>query len=216
MGGEDSVPEEETRGAGPPLASQLELIRQFYEPLFEQIYENPAIRLADLEQLELIALRYRSRRRFVTDLTLDPPTSTSDLAGPAFLEEDFLVLSTIHSAKGCEWDAVHIIHAADGMIPSDMAVRDEAEVEEERRLFYVAMTRAKDWLYVYFPLRYYHRGRGLSDAHSFAQLTRFISRPVRRLFEDRAGPELEQQDEQVESASGLRALDQRLGRLWES
>ncbi len=213
--GEDLVGPGEARGARPALASQLELLRQFYEPLFERCYENASIRLADLEQLELIAQRYRSRSRFVTDLTLDPPTSTSDLAGPAFLEEDFLILSTIHSAKGCEWDAVHIIHAADGMIPSDMAVRDEAEVEEERRLFYVAMTRAKDWLYVYFPLRYYHRGKGMSDAHSFAQLTRFISRPVRKLFEDRVGPRLEQQDERVESASGMRTLDQRLGRLWE-
>jgi len=101
------------------------------------------------------------------------------------LEEDWLTLSTIHSAKGCEWDVVHILHAADGMIPSDMAVADEAGVDEERRLFYVAMTRAKNMLYVYFPLRYYHRRFGLSDAHNYAQLTRFLSPTARGLFAEK-------------------------------
>jgi len=125
--------------------------------------------------------------RFITDLTLDPPTATSDLAGAPYLDEDFLILSTMHSAKGLEWDAVHILHVADGMIPSDMALGDEGGLEEERRLFYVAMTRAKDWLYVYFPLRYYRRPSGLSDKHHYAQLTRFISDPVRALFEQQTG-----------------------------
>ena len=84
------------------------------------------------------------------------------------------MLSTIHSAKGLEWDVVHVIHAADGMIPSDMSTGDDAEIEEERRLLYVAMTRARDALHVTFPMRYYRRPRGLEDPHSYAQLSRFL------------------------------------------
>ena len=97
-----------------------------------------------------------------------------------------MVLSTIHSAKGGEWDVVHVIHAADGMIPSDMATGDADQVEEERRLFYVPLTRARDTLYAYFPLRYYRRLRGLEDPHTYAQLTRFLPSEVRRRFEERS------------------------------
>src|SRR5690606_2627576 len=122
------------RPGEPPPAVQVERIRRFYEPIFKNRYENATIRLRDIEQLEQIAGGYRSRGRFITELTIDPPPSTSDLAGPPCLEEDYLILSTIHSAKGCEWDVVHIIHAADGNIPSDMAIQDQDGVEEERRL----------------------------------------------------------------------------------
>jgi len=167
----------------PSLAVQVDLVSGFYEPIFERLYDNAAVRSRDLEQLVQIASRYRSRSRFITDLTLDPPNATSDLAQPPFLEEDYLILSTIHSAKGCEWDAVHIIHAADGMIPSDMAVSDEAGVDEERRLLYVAMTRAKDRLYVYFPLRYYHTKHRRGDAYGYAQLSRYLTKDVVALFE---------------------------------
>lgn len=155
-------------------AAQVERLRRFYEPVFERIYENPAVRLRDIEQLEQIASGYKTRSGFITDLTLDPPTSTQDLAGPPLLDEDYLILSTIHSAKGCEWDVVHIIHAADGMIPSDMATRSDDEIAEERRLLYVAMTRARHTLWLYFPLRYYFRRHQRGDRHSYAQLTRFI------------------------------------------
>ena len=117
------------------------------------------------------------------------PTSRStrrprpaDLAGPPHLDEDYLVLSTIHSAKGGEWDVVHVIHAADGMIPSDMATGDADEIEEERRLLYVALTRARDALHVYFPLRYHRSNRGLEDRHWYAQLTRFLPEEVRSRF----------------------------------
>jgi len=169
----------------PALASQIELIRSYFEPIFDRVYENAKARIRDLEQLEQIAAGYRSRQQFISDLTLDPPTSTADLAKAPHLDEDYLILSTIHSAKGCEWDSVHIIHAADGMIPSDMAVTDQAGIDEERRLFYVAMTRAKDWLYVYFPLRYYHAKFHRGDAHTYAQLTRFVDRRTRTFFEQR-------------------------------
>ncbi|HUU94859.1 MAG TPA: ATP-dependent helicase, partial [Phycisphaerae bacterium] len=209
---EDKRTAAKRRGSAPPVASQIERVRHFYQPLLERKYDNWRIRQRDLEQLEQIAARYRSRGRFITDLTLDPPTATSDLAGAPYLDEDFLILSTMHSAKGLEWDAVHILHAADGMIPSDMALSDEAGLEEERRLFYVAMTRAKDWLYVYFPLRYYRRPSGLSDKHHYAQLTRFISDPVRALFEQQtATAPIDTGEEEPISRHKVQA---RLKQLW--
>ena len=97
-------------------------------------------------------------------------------------EEDYLILSTIHSAKGCEWDAVYVLHAADGNIPSDMSTGHEDEIEEERRLFYVALTRAKDFLEVVFPLKYYHKKHRTGDAHSYAQLTRFLPESILHHF----------------------------------
>lgn len=166
-----------------PLAEQIERIRKFYEPILKKVYENPEPRRRDLEQLEHIAGKYRSRRRFLTDLTLDPPTSTADFAGPPTLDDDWLTLSTIHSAKGCEWDVVYLIHASDGILPSDLATGDNEQIEEERRLLYVACTRAKDSLYVLFPLRYYHRKHLLGDGHGYAQLTRFIPSPVTQFFD---------------------------------
>ena len=171
------------RSLGP--AAELERARIFLDPLIERRYEGAQARLRDLDQLEQLAGRAGSRTRFLTDLTLDPPASTSDLAGPPGLDEDYVILSTIHSAKGGEWDVVHLIHAADGMIPSDMATGDVDQIEEERRLFYVALTRARDALYVYFPLRYYRRPRGLEDPHTYAQLTRFLPDGVRERFEER-------------------------------
>jgi DNA helicase-2/ATP-dependent DNA helicase PcrA len=184
-----------------PPASQVERIRKFYDPIFQRIYDNPTIRLRDIEQLEQIASGYRSRSAFVTDLTLDPPSSTQDLAGPPLLDEDFLILSTIHSAKGCEWTSVNIIHAADGMIPSDMATADEDEIEEERRLLYVAMTRAKDTLTIYFPLRYYYyRKHPRGDRHSYSQLTRFIGESDLQWYDRASGKKLR---EQLDEAGGL-------------
>jgi DNA helicase-2/ATP-dependent DNA helicase PcrA len=165
-----------------PPAVQVERVRRFLEPLLRRRYDQPEPRLRDLEQLEGLATGFDTRVRFVTDLTLDPPISTSDLAGPPLIDEDYVILSTIHSAKGGEWDVVHVIHAADGMIPSDMATRDPEQIEEERRLFYVALTRARDTLHVYFPLRFHRSNRGLEDRHWYAQLTRFMPEEVRRRF----------------------------------
>ncbi len=166
------------------LASQIKRIRLFYAPLLERLYDNARARILDLEQLEGLATRSPDRARFLAEIALDPPSYTEDLAGPPLLDEDFLILSTIHSAKGLEWDSVYVIHAADGNIPSDMATGRLEEIEEERRLFYVALTRAKDWLYVCYPLRYYTYPRTFSDVHGYAQLTRFLPESVRRLFEE--------------------------------
>jgi DNA helicase-2/ATP-dependent DNA helicase PcrA len=161
-------------GAREP-AVQVERIRRFYDPILDRTYENPVARKRDLISLEQIASGYRSRRQFLVDLQLNPPTSTGDVAGPPAKDEDWLNLSTIHSAKGCEWDVVYLIHAADGFLPSDMAAGSEEELDEELRLTYVALTRAKDQLYVTWPLRYYHKWYALSDSHSYAQLCRFFT-----------------------------------------
>jgi len=172
------------------LASQIKRIRLFYAPLLERLYDNARARLMDLEQLEWLAARFPDRARFLAEIALDPPTYTEDLAGPPLLDEDFLILSTMHSAKGLEWDVVFVIHAADGNIPSDMATGKLEEIEEERRLFYVALTRAKDDLYVCYPLRYYTYPRSFSDVHGYAQLTRFLPEGTRRFFEQRSASEL--------------------------
>ena len=203
-----------TPGASNP-ASQVERVRKFYDPVLEKTYENPMVRRRDLESLERVAGGYRSRRAFLTDLTLDPPTSTGDLAGPPLQDEDWLVLSTIHSAKGCEWDVVSLIHASDGCLPSDMATGSEEEIEEELRLAYVAMTRARDFLYVTWPLRYYHRRHRFTDDHSYAQRSRFLSDDVCATLECVA---LGRDGEEEDSDSGLSAyhdIPSRLRTMWD-
>ncbi len=195
-------------------ASQVERIRKFYDPLLEKLYENPKPRSRDLENLERIASGYKSRRSFLTDLQLDPPTSTSDIAGPPAKDEDWLVLSTIHSAKGCEWDAVYLIHAADGCLPSDMATGSAEEIEEELRLAYVAMTRARDFLYVTWPMRYYFKWYSHTDKHSYAQLCRFFTNDVRATLEEINL----QQGTNEDSASGAEAthdIRAKIRGMWE-
>ena len=168
---------EDCRG-GADVATQLDRLVGFYEAPLQRKYDSAAARLNDVRQLAGLAGNYASRASFLVDMATDPPASTGELAGPPALDEDYVILSTIHSAKGAEWDVVHLIHAADGMIPSDMATGDAEEIEEELRLLYVGMTRARDRLYVYFPLRYHHRRMGLDDKHSYAQLSRFFTPAV--------------------------------------
>ncbi len=182
-----------------PPAVQIDRLRQGLEPLVRRRYAHAEVRLRDLDALSRLASGYDSRARAVAELTLDPPASTGDLAGPPSLDDDYLILSTVHSAKGGEWRVVHLIHAADGMFPSDMATGDAAGVDEERRLFYVALTRAREHLHIYAPLRFHHRARpGWGDPHSYAQRTRFLPpavdglldhRPVRADRADTALPE---------------------------
>ncbi|MBI5397319.1 MAG: ATP-dependent helicase [Verrucomicrobia bacterium] len=165
------------------LGTQIERIRQFYDPIFHEVYDHAEVRVRDLEQLGVIAAGFESREQFLSELTLDPPGATGDWAGPPRKDDDWMTLSTIHSAKGCEWDVVFLIHATDGIIPSDLSTGDADEIEEERRLLYVALTRARNWLYVCFPLRYYATKHEMGDRHTFAQLTRFIPTDVRAKFE---------------------------------
>lgn len=172
------------RASSLELPAQVNLVRKFYAPLLEERFDHAEPRLRDLEQLEQLAARFADRQTMLAEITLDPPASSEDFAGPPELDEDYLILSTIHSAKGLEWDSVFVIHAADGNIPSDMATKNPEQIEEERRLFYVALSRAKNSLYVCCPHRYYHFPRGdRADRHGYALLTRFISDRVKPNFD---------------------------------
>lgn len=161
-----------------------ERLRQALTPLIHANYDDAESRLNDLDALVEAAAQVPRLSDVAADHALDPPASTGDLAGPPSIDEDWLTISTIHSAKGLEWEAVHIIHAADGNIPSDMALNDRFGLEEERRLLYVAATRAKQHLRVYVPLRYHHNPRGRDDRHSWAQPSRFLTDTVRATLHD--------------------------------
>jgi len=162
----------------------IERMRRWLDPTVKTRYPNAPARLSDLEQLQSAAGNASGLSQFLTDLALDPPAATSDLAGPPHLDEDFITISTIHWAKGAEWDVVHVLHLTDGHIPSDLATGDAEAIEEERRLLYVAMTRARNHLYAYAPLRYHHRRYGKDDVHGYGQLTRFITPEVLATMED--------------------------------
>jgi DNA helicase-2/ATP-dependent DNA helicase PcrA len=173
------------RGGCVGWPAELERARVWYEPLLENAYDDAAVRMLDLNQLAQIASGYPSRERFLTELTLDPPDATSDQAGPPLLDEDYLILSTIHSAKGQEWRSVHVLNVVDGCIPSDLGTGSTHELEEERRLLYVAMTRARDQLHLIVPQRFYpHQQRPNGDRHVYAQRSRFITRPMLQYYDD--------------------------------
>jgi len=169
--------------------AELDLACRWYAPHMERQYEDAAHREADLAQLAQIATSYPTRERFLTELTLDPPDATSGQAGVPLLDEDYLILSTIHSAKGQEWTSVFLLNTVDGCMPSDLATGSTPEIEEERRLLYVAMTRARDQLHLMIPQRFYTHGqRSLGDRHIYAQRTRFIPSSITRHFQSRYWP----------------------------
>jgi DNA helicase-2/ATP-dependent DNA helicase PcrA len=169
--------------------AEIGQVRAWYEPHLERIHEDFEMRRADLLQLEDIAAGYPTRERFLTELTLDPPDATSGQAGVPLLDEDYLILSTIHSAKGQEWRSVFVLNTVDGCIPSDLGVGTSDEIEEERRLLYVAMTRAKDSLNLVMPQRFFTHGQSATgDRHVYASRTRFIPANLVELFECRAWP----------------------------
>jgi DNA helicase II / ATP-dependent DNA helicase PcrA len=164
--------------------AEMKQVHAWYLPQLERLYDDARVRQADLAQLAQIAGGYASRERFLTELALDPPQSTSDEAGTPHLDEDYLILSTIHSAKGQEWQSVHVLNVVDGCIPGDMATGSVARIEEERRLLYVAMTRAKQHLHLLVPQRFYVTQQGhFGDRHMYASLTRFIPPSVALAFD---------------------------------
>jgi DNA helicase-2/ATP-dependent DNA helicase PcrA len=156
--------------------AQLAEVRRWYQPHLERLYDGLDTREADLEQLEQISGRYPTRERFLTELTLDPPSAAGDLAGDPLLDEDYLVLSTVHSAKGQEWEAVYVLNVSDGNFPSEFATGKPAMIEEERRLLYVAMTRAKQSLSLIAPLKYHvTQQRRDGDKHVYGARSRFLT-----------------------------------------
>jgi DNA helicase-2/ATP-dependent DNA helicase PcrA len=169
--------------------AEIGLARQWYEPHLDRIHEDATVRQADLLQLEQIASGYPSRERFLTELTLDPPDATSDQAGVPTLDEDYLILSTIHSAKGQEWKSVYVLNVVDGCIPADLGVGTKDDIEEERRLLYVAMTRAKDRLHLVTPQRFFTHGQNpRGDRHVYASRTRFIPAALLKNFQSIVWP----------------------------
>jgi DNA helicase-2/ATP-dependent DNA helicase PcrA len=171
--------------------SDITQARLWYEPHLDRIHEDADARKADLLQLEQIASGYPSRERFLTELTLDPPDATSDQAGVPLLDEDYLILSTIHSAKGQEWRSVFMLNVVDGCIPSDLGTGTVHEIEEERRLLYVGMTRAKDSLALITPQRFFTHGQNSQgDRHVYASRTRFIPATLLQFFEMENWPKI--------------------------
>ena len=160
---------------GEPLVSHADRLCRVVAPLISANYDNSEPRITDLEALVHATTSARRLSEVAAEHVLDPPASTGDLAGAPSIDEDFLVISTVHSAKGLEWDTVHVIHAADGNFPSDMALTDESGLEEERRLFYVALTRARNTVDVYVPLRFHVNRHAHDDRHIWAQPSRFLT-----------------------------------------
>ena len=168
----------------PAWPADLERAVAWYDEQIERLHDEVPVRRKDLEQLVRIAATYPTRERFLTDLALDPPDATSGESGVPSRDEDYLILSTIHSAKGQEWHSVYLLNAVDGCIPSDLATGETEEIEEERRLLYVALTRAKTRLQLVVPQRFYIRQQGPGgDRHVYAARTRFIEDGMLALFE---------------------------------
>jgi DNA helicase-2/ATP-dependent DNA helicase PcrA len=195
--------------------AELDLVRRWYEPHLDRIHEDAMMRQADLLQLVQIASTYPSRERFLTELTLDPPDATSDRSGDPLLDEDYLILSTIHSAKGQEWKSVFILNTVDGCLPSELSTGSSAEIEEERRLLYVAMTRARDHLHLVMPQRFFvHGQRTHGDRHVYASRTRFIPAGLLGHFESRAWPPVAATQAAQKSARPPVDIRQRVRRTW--
>ena len=196
--------------------SQFDLVRQWYQPHLEQRYADAVVRAGDIDQLQRIAAGYATRSHFLTELTLDPPSATSDEAGKPLLDEDYLILSTIHSAKGREWKAVFVLNVVDGCIPSDMSTGTAEDIEEERRLLYVAMTRAKDQLALVLPHRFYVHGQSRhGDKHVYASRTRFIPAGIIKEFEVKAWPPARLGATAAQSSEGASVdLPARLRGMW--
>jgi DNA helicase-2/ATP-dependent DNA helicase PcrA len=172
-------------------AGQVARVREWYEPHLERLYEQAQVRAADLVQLERLAPNFPSREKFLTELALDPPAATGDLSGDPHLDEDFLILSTVHSAKGQEWDAVYVLNVNDGSFPSEFSTGSAELIEEEKRLLYVAMTRAKSSLDLIAPLKYYVTQQSrMGDRHVYGAKSRFLTKPVMACLEERVWDEI--------------------------
>jgi DNA helicase-2/ATP-dependent DNA helicase PcrA len=203
-------PDREWRG-------QINMIREWYKPHMERLYDHVHTRIGDLDQLELLSSQYQTRERFITELTLDPPNATSDLAGQPLVDEDYLVISTIHSAKGMEWDQVYILNVVDGSFPSEFATGKAELIEEERRLLYVAMTRARNELTCVVPLRFQITSQPkTSDGHVYGARSRFLTEKVVKCFDEQTfqGSNVDVKIEAATADSGTIDVASRLKQMW--
>ncbi len=202
-----------------PWPGQVGLVREWYKPQLERIYDAAFSRTGDLEQLDHLSAQHASRERFLTELTLDPPVVTGDKTGSASKDEDYVILSTIHSAKGQEWDIVYILNVADGNFPSEFSTGKPEMIEEERRLLYVAMTRARNELHLCAPLRYSvtQQAKG-GDAHVYGAKSRFMTDKVlatceHTTFRSLHGAESLRSDERADTAATVDVVSQ-LKEMW--
>jgi len=198
-----------------PWEGQVQRVREWYEPHLERLHDSAQVRAGDLLQLEKISMQFENRNLFLSEMALDPPSATSDLSGAPHLDEDYLILSTVHSAKGQEWDAVHVLNVTDGNFPSEFATGKAEMVEEERRLLYVAMTRAKSELHLLQPLKYYVTQQSrMGDRHVYGAKSRFMTDAVMKCCEPVAfGSYLEKEN----SSKGEKAaidIGSRLKGMW--
>lgn len=178
-----------TLAASPSWAGQLTQLRQWYEPQLERLHGNAPVRSGDLQQLEALAEAYGSRQAFLTELTLDPPQASGDESASPHKDEDYLVLSTVHSAKGQEWESVYTLNVVDGTFPNEFATESPQRLEEERRLLYVAMTRARRNLELIAPLRFYvTQQRRFGERHVYGARSRFFTPALLEAFEQTAWP----------------------------
>jgi DNA helicase-2/ATP-dependent DNA helicase PcrA len=196
-----------------PWQGQVQRVREWYLPHLERLYDSAQVRAGDLLQLERISTQFDERSVFLAELALDPPSTTGDLAGDPHLDEDYLVLSTVHSAKGQEWEAVHVLNVADGNFPSEFSTGRPELVEEERRLLYVAMTRAKSELHLLAPLKYYVTSQSRTgDRHVYGAKSRFMTQAVLACMEPvafgeaRGGEEAAAAGAAVDVAARLRGM----------
>jgi DNA helicase-2/ATP-dependent DNA helicase PcrA len=199
-----------------PWEGQVTRVRAWYEPELERLYDSAQVRRGDLEQLERLSVQHATRESFVTELTLDPPQATGDLAGDPLLDEDYLVLSTVHSSTGQEWESVFVLNVTDGSFPSEFATGRPELIDEERRLLYVAMTRAKRELHLLAPVRFYVTQQSRSgDRFVQGARSRFLTDPVLAHFERAAWPEGPEAAPAAAAASGARVdVASQLRRMW--
>ena len=198
-----------------PWSGQVSRVREWFEPHLERIYESAQARLGDLLQLERIALQFATRERFLSELALDPPQASSDYSSGPELDEDYLILSTVHSAKGQEWNSVYLLNVADGSFPSEFSTGRSELIEEERRLLYVAMTRAKNSLDLIAPLRYYVTQQPrLGDAHVYGARSRFMTPAVMARLQEVSWPEAEVNGHESPNKKPHGDFASKLRRLW--
>ncbi len=197
-----------------PWEGQVQRAREWYEPHLERKYEAAQVRKGDLLQLERLSESFTERQSYLTEMALDPPGATSDLSGAPYLDEDYLILSTVHSAKGQEWDAVHVLNVSDGNFPNEFSTGKPEQVEEERRLLYVAMTRAKDDLHLIAPLKYYVTQQSrMGDRHVYGARSRFLTAPVLACLQELAyGESL--QERKPEAAQPRVDVAGQLRKMW--
>ena len=196
---------------------QIALVREWYKPHMERMYEHVHMRIGDLDQLELLSSQYQTRERFVTELTLDPPNATGDLSGQPIHDEDYLVISTIHSAKGMEWDNVYILNVVEGSFPNEFSTGKAEAIEEERRLLYVAMTRARNELSCVVPLRFQVTSQPkTSDGHVYGARSRFLTEKVVKCFDEQTfqGSNIDMKMEEAVADSGTIDVASKLKQMW--